>query len=82
MNWRVAIAALCVVSAGAAMSGCAADGSSTDPAGGSSTALTGGFSTARTEGHQQCLAGANTKVERSDCSFAYQKQMQGGRGGR
>lgn len=82
MNVKTVIVALCVVSAGAAMSGCAAGGSSDAAAGGSSTALTGGFSTASTEGHQQCLAGANTKVERSDCSFAYQKQMQGGRGGR
>ena len=82
MNLRVAIAALCVVSAGAAMSGCAAGGSSTAPAGSSSTALSGGFSTARTEEHQQCLANAITKVERSDCTFAYQKQMQGGKGTR
>jgi len=81
MNLRIAIAALCVVSAGAAMSGCAADGSSTAPAE-DSTGLTGGFPTASTEGHQRCLADANTKNERSDCSFAYQKQMQGGRGGR
>jgi hypothetical protein len=64
MKWRARIAALCVISAGAALTGCA----------------TGSTSERGPTLREQCLAEATSEDERSECSFDDQKRMQGGRG--
>ena len=64
MQMKVILAALCAVSTGAALSGCA----------------TGNTSELQPTLHEQCLAEATSKNERSECTVDNQKRMQGGRG--